>query len=127
MEKQLNSCKYLDSYTCGHHKDAGVVCPSACEDRDVRLVNFTQSYSGRVEMCYKGDWVSLCLDGWSNEEAQVICQQIGSFKQGSLRRSTLYACMYIWMDGWMDGCMYVCIYVCTHTHTHTHGQTGQMD
>ena len=83
MEKQLNSCMYSGTFKCGHHEDAAVICPSACEDGDVRLVNFTHSYSGRVEVCYKGDWVSLCLDGWSIEEAEVICQQIGSFKQGS--------------------------------------------
>ena len=91
MEKHLNSCIYSESYTCGHHEDAGVICPSACEEGEVRLVNFTHSFSGRVEMCYKGDWVSLCLDDWSIEEAQVICQQIGSFKEGSQEEThTLY-------------------------------------
>ena len=101
MEKQLNSCMYTEAYTCGHHEDAGVMCPSACEDGDVRLVNFTNPYSGRVEMCYQGDWVSLYRHGWTDEEAQVICQQIGSFKEGSYEGAR-WMCMYMYMHIYVE-------------------------
>ena len=34
---------------------------------------------GRVQMCYKGEWHSVCSDSWSETgaEADVICSTLG--------------------------------------------------
>ena len=43
---------------------------------NIRLVGGT--YYGRVEVCAVGIWSSICRDTyWSNEDASVICKQLG--------------------------------------------------
>ena len=75
---------------CGHHEDAGVICPNPCTEGEIRLADTVDSfYSGRVEVCFHGEWVSVCLDGWSKEEAQVVCEAIGSIKEGKQVYCTL--------------------------------------
>ena len=58
---------------------------SYCYDGEVRLENSTysyydgrgSSYGGRVEVCYSGAFYPVCDDGWTNNEATVICKYIG--------------------------------------------------
>ena len=47
-----------------------------CEDGDVRLVR-GYSLRGRVEVCYDGVWGTVCSRGWSREDANVVCRQLG--------------------------------------------------
>ena len=37
---------------------------------------------GRVDICYNGSYESVCSDTWKEEEASVICQQLGFSKYG---------------------------------------------
>lgn len=32
---------------------------------------------GRVEICINNRWGTVCNDQWGNEEASVVCQQLG--------------------------------------------------
>ena len=54
-----------------------------CFDGDVRLVNGSQPYRGRVEVCLNEVWGTICADisrsrwDWSLVEANVVCRQLG--------------------------------------------------
>ena len=48
-----------------------------CDDFDVRLVDGTDRYEGRVEICFNETWGTVCDGMWSNEDAGVVCRQLG--------------------------------------------------
>ena len=50
-----------------------------CSDDSVRLVdgdNYNAT-SGRVEFCVGGRWGTVCNEAWGEDEADVVCQQLG--------------------------------------------------
>ena len=49
----------------------------ACEHGSVRLVNGTLSSEGRVEVCVNGIWSPICDSDWTQQDANVICNQLG--------------------------------------------------
>ena len=64
--------------------DVGVVCaPNStdidpnCEDGDVRLRDGETVLEGRVEVCVNHAWGSVCSQGFTEAEAEVVCSQIG--------------------------------------------------
>jgi hypothetical protein len=48
-----------------------------CANGDVRLVNGTTPYEGRVEICYDGVWGSVCDSSWNEWDAAIVCLQLG--------------------------------------------------
>ena len=92
------------SHNCGHHDDVGVVCPSTrtfynvffsfvyyyaidnCTHGSLRLVDGSYG-TGRLEICINNEWGTVCDNGWTNINAQVVCKQLG---QNSLCKITSY-------------------------------------
>ena len=43
----------------------------------MRLVDGTTEYKGRIELCYNGEWGTVCNDGINDFAAEVVCRQLG--------------------------------------------------
>ncbi len=48
-----------------------------CTSGAVRLAGGTRPSEGRVEICQNNIFGTICDEEWSNEDAQVICRQLG--------------------------------------------------
>ncbi|EDV19932.1 uncharacterized protein TRIADDRAFT_32687, partial [Trichoplax adhaerens] len=43
----------------------------------LRLVGGRTPYEGRIEIYYKGTWGTICGKGFGQNEADVVCRQLG--------------------------------------------------
>ena len=41
------------------------------------MVNGTTANQGRLEICFNGVWGTVCDDSWTNNNAKVVCRQLG--------------------------------------------------
>jgi hypothetical protein len=52
------------------------------EEGDMRLVDGVSMYQGRIEVCKNGEWGTVCRNNWNNQEAMVVCRQLGFHTDG---------------------------------------------
>ena len=67
-----------------------VSCQNECEHGDIRLENGATRFEGRVEVCVNNVWGTVCDDLWGENDATVVCRQLGfstasKFRLGQLR------------------------------------------
>ena len=68
-----------------------IVIVADCVDGDVRLQDGTYPSNGRVEICQHGIWQSVCSSHWDQNDAVVICRQLGYDSEGIIMH-TIHTC-----------------------------------
>ena len=54
--------------------------PGNCTQGELRLMGGTNAAEGRVEICINNAWGTVCDDGFTKEEALVVCRQLGKLQ-----------------------------------------------
>ena len=49
-----------------------------CSHGDIKLVDGSSKYEGRVEVCVDGAWYTVCDDDYDSDATAVICNQLFS-------------------------------------------------
>ena len=91
---RAETCDGVDN-DCDGSTDEG--CPA---DGQLRLAGGATPYEGRVEVFHGGQWGTVCDDGWTRQDASVVCRQLGLGDAGEPRCCASYGrgANPIWMD-----------------------------
>ena len=64
---------------------ANMTC-AVCNYGDIRLVGGSYNNEGTVEVCVNNTWGTVCSDKWGDEDASVVCAQLGYSSTGEKRQ-----------------------------------------
>lgn len=72
-----------------------------CQNGDLRLVDGTNQFEGRLELCYNETWGTICDGLWNEQDANVACRQLGYQPTGAVPLSNAFfgqGSGIIWLD-----------------------------
>ena len=52
------------------------MCSTECTEEDIRLQDGTNT-QGRLEVCYNGEWGTVCQRKFNKAEARIVCRKLG--------------------------------------------------
>ena len=61
-----------------------MLCTEACVSGTVRLAGSSFVNQGRVDVCVNSTWGTICTDYWDNNDASVVCNQLGYHGTGNV-------------------------------------------
>ena len=67
------------------------IAEACVSENSVRLSGSTFRGTGRVELCHNGTWGTVCDDFWDNDDATVVCRQLGYSAEGKFE-TTVNVC-----------------------------------
>lgn len=77
MVDGLNACYFL-----------ATVPNPLCDHGELRLkstgVPPEEQLEGTLEICFGGNWGTVCDDGWDNTDASVACRDLGFSDRGTV-------------------------------------------
>ncbi|CAC5402552.1 Neurotrypsin [Mytilus coruscus] len=79
-ESKLFNCTHSKTPDCKHTEDIGVNCLLSCSAENegvLRIIWEAQENKGRLEIYHKGEWGTVCDDGFKDVDAAVACRQLG--------------------------------------------------
>ena len=91
-ETSINDCSYAflspTTLSFWHYSVASVMCQGnttaqECTSGESRLVGGATENEGRVEVCVDGFWGTACVNEWDQEDAIVLCRQLGQQTAGN--------------------------------------------
>ncbi|KAL4227837.1 scavenger receptor [Mactra antiquata] len=76
-EESLSQCTYTIGQCSTYTYHAALACKHSTTDSDIKVVPLKDNYYGRVYMERYGLVGQVCLNGWTGEDASVLCRQMG--------------------------------------------------
>ncbi len=53
-----------------------------CTEGDIRLTGGSDRTEGRIEICLRNEWGTVCDQMWDSTDANVVCRQLGFASDG---------------------------------------------
>ena len=109
-----------NSWVCNWESVIYIHLALMCENGDIRLVTGDGDtgedvMSGRVEVCWDDRWGTVCDQGWSDNDAIVVCREFGFFSSSKLNQANGGQ---LFQAGWPSSVL--CMPSCSVTAYHRH-------